>query len=128
MRESASPLKPPTSSSKLSIRRKPMEWESGYPSAAPSSRLTMDIFRQQPMTGPELHFHLLSPADTSAWRRARLVPIRPIRPRMRLDPSLKHFVRESAIPKYNGCPLQNGALFLSWSRIREVSQNVRSYP
>src|SRR6516225_3055936 len=75
MRESASHLKARTKSFKLSIQRKKMEWESDCLSAAPLSRFIMEVYGQQSMMGQELHFRLLSLADSRAGRTSKLVLI-----------------------------------------------------
>src|ERR1700723_4199141 len=75
MRESASLLKPGTNSLKLSIRRKTMEWASGFRSAAPLSKLIMGGYQRHQTTGPELHFLFLGLADLRVWLTRKLAKI-----------------------------------------------------
>src|SRR5215469_10735956 len=82
MRGSVSDLKPRTNSLKLSIQRRRMEWESGCPSAAPLSKLIMDVYGQQPMMVPELHFSFVFLTDLGTLK---LASTRLIRHRVQQD-------------------------------------------
>jgi hypothetical protein len=111
------------------IRAKKMTgWELGSPSVAPLSRLIMDASGRQRMMVTELHFRLLSLVDTRVWRTPNLVAIGLIRHRTRHD----HPVRIIRPKQYQGTidvPLRTGALFLSWSPMKEGAPvSVYSYP
>src|ERR1035441_2905458 len=89
MRESVSPLKPRTSSSKRSLQRKAMEWESGYRSAAPLSRLIADVYGRQRTMAQEPRLHSLFLAGArAAGPTPKLVSTRNIRRPAQQDASL----------------------------------------
>src|SRR6266550_9357148 len=85
MRESGSHLIPRIDSSMLSLQQKAMEWESGYRSGAPLSRLIMDVYGLRPTMDPELHFRLLFLAYLRISQVPKPMSIGPIRQRTRHD-------------------------------------------